>query len=314
MEKARPAQQLLDARGRTIIERRNQRKSTLAADTYHYLRTTTWSRVLGLFAAVFLLSNLFFAMILYLFHGHISNAHGFMDCFWFSVQSMGTIGYGYLAPEDTLTNTVVTVETFYSILLTALVTGLFFSRFSTPSARVLFAKTALISEHDGKRALQFRMANERTTAILEATVHCYVTRDEQLANGDLMRRVYDLPLRRTTSPVFALSFLATHSIDEASPLFGCTSGSIQAQNINIIVTLTGIDDQLATSVHARYVYNWNDIQFDRSYVDMFITDPETGRRILDLGPMHDTMPVRPVRPVQPVQPVQPATTSSASPP
>ncbi len=313
MEKARPAQQLLDARGRTIIERRNQRKGTFATDAYHYLRTTTWPRVLGLFAAVFLLSNVVFATILYVGHGHISNAHGFMDCFWFSVQSMGTIGYGYLAPEDTLANTVVTVETFYSILLTALVTGLFFSRFSTPSARVLFAKIALISEHDGKRALQFRMANERTTAILEATVHCYVTRDEQLANGDLMRRVYDLRLRRTTSPVFALSFLATHDIDETSSLFGCTPESIRAQNINIIVTLTGIDDQLATSVHARYVYNWNDIQFDRSYVDMFITDPETGRRILDLGPMHDTIPVRPVQPVQPVQPA-PATASSASPP
>lgn len=292
MEKARPAQQLLDARGRTLIERRNQRKSTLADDSYHYLRTTSWSRVLALFAAIFVLSNLFFAAILYFGHGAISNAHGFMDCFWFSVQSMGTIGYGYLAPEGWLTNTVVTFETFYSMLLTALVTGLFFSRFSTPSARVLFAKTALISEHDGKRALQFRMANERTTAILEATVHAYVTRDEMLANGDQMRRVYDLSLRRTTSPVFALSFLAIHAIDEHSPLFGCTAEQVQLNNINIIVTLTGIDDQLATNVHARYVYNWNDLQFDRSYVDLFVLDPVTGRRILDLGPMHDTVPVR----------------------
>jgi inward rectifier potassium channel len=291
--KERPAQQLLDARGRTLIERRNQRKSTLADDSYHYLRTTTWPRVLGLFAAVFLLSNLFFAAVLYVGHGEISNAHGFLDYFWFSVQSMGTIGYGYLAPEGTLTNTVVTIETFYSILLTALVTGLFFSRFSTPSARVLFANIALISEHDGKRSLQFRMANERTTAILEATVHAYITRDEELANGDRMRRVYDLPLRRTTSPVFALSFLATHHIDEASPLFGCTPESTQAQNINVIVTLTGIDDQLATSVHARYVYNWNDIQFDRSYADLFIVDPVSGKRVLDLGPMHDTVAVRP---------------------
>ncbi|CAN5257753.1 hypothetical protein BH11MYX1_BH11MYX1_31640 [soil metagenome] len=301
MEKPRPAQQLLDARGRTLIERRNQRRGTLAADSYHYLRTTSWPRVLGLFAAVFVLSNMFFAAILYFGHGAISNAHGFMDCFWFSVQSMGTIGYGYLAPEGTLANTVVTIETFYSILLTALVTGLFFSRFSTPSARVLFAKTALISDHDGKRSLQFRMANERTTAILEATVHAYVTRDEQLANGDRMRRVHDLILRRATSPVFALSFLAIHVIDEQSPLFGCTPLQVQDQNINIIVTVVGIDDQLATSVHARFVYNWNDLEFDRSYVDLFTLDPETGKRFLDLGPMHDTLPVR-------------AATSSASPP
>ncbi len=296
MEKPRPAQQLLDARGRTLIERRNQRRSTLADDAYHLLRTTTWPRALGLFAAVFVVSNLIFATVLYVGHGNISNAHGFMDCFWFSVQSMGTIGYGYLAPEDTLTNTVVTIETFYSILLTALVTGLFFSRFSTPSARVLFAKVALISEHDGKRSLQLRMANERTTAIVEATVHCYVTREERLANGEMMRRVYDLPLRRATSPVFALSFLATHIIDGKSELLGCTPESVQAQNINIIVTVTGIDDQLATNVHARYVYNWNDVLFDRSFADMFQSDPVTGKRYLDLGPMHDTIPVRTATP------------------
>ncbi len=301
MTPPRPVQPLLDARGRPNIERRNQRKSTLADDAYHLLRTTTWRRVLGLFAAVFLLSNVVFASILYFGHGEITNAHGFLDYFWFSVQSMGTIGYGYLAPEGILTNTVVTIETFYSILLTALVTGLFFSRFSTPSARVLFAKTALISEHDGKRALQFRMANERTTAIVEATVHCYLMRDDVLANGDVMRRVYDLPLRRATSPVFALSFLATHLIDETSGLFGSTAETVKAQNVNIIVTVTGIDDQLATNVHSRYVYNWNDLQFDRSYVDMFRLDPETGQRILDLAPMHDTLPV------------QPAVTSSASP-
>jgi len=288
---ARPIQQLLDARGRTLIERRNTRRSTLADDAYHLLRTISWVRALVIFAAVFLGSNLLFAAILYFGHAQIDHATGFADCFWFSIQSMGTIGYGYLAPQDTLANTIVTIETFYSILLTALVTGMFFSRFSTPSARVLFAKVALIGEHDGQRVLQFRMANERTTAIVEATVHAYLTRDEKLKHGESMRRVYDLKLRRSTSPVFALSFLVVHVIDEESPLYGITPETLRDQLANIVVTFIGIDDQLATNVHARYVWSVDDILFDRRYADMFKLD-ENGKRYIDLAPLHDTYPIQ----------------------
>ncbi|MEO6774004.1 MAG: ion channel [Kofleriaceae bacterium] len=290
MAKPKPVLQLLDARGRTMIERRNTRASTLADDAYHLLRTASWQRALLLFAAVFLGSNLVFALVLYLGHAKIDHSTGFVDCFWFSIQSMGTIGYGYLAPEDTLANTVVTIETFYSILLTALVTGMFFARFSTPSARVVFAKVALIGEHDGQRVLQFRMANERTTAIVEATVHAYLTRDEKLAHGESMRRVYDLKLRRSTSPVFALSFLVVHVIDDESPLFNVTPERLREQLSNIVVTVTGIDDQLATNVHARYVWSVDDILFDRRYAELFKLD-EHGKRYLDLGPLHDSYPI-----------------------
>jgi len=273
-----------------MMRRRGARPTSLADDAYHLLRTASWPRVLLLFAAVFLGSNLVFAAVLWLGHAQITNATGFADDFWFSVQSMGTIGYGYLAPENTLANTVVTIETFYSILLTALVTGIFFARFSTPRSRVLFSKVALISEFDGQRVLQFRMANERTTAIVEATVHVYITRDEQLAHGESMRRVYDLKLRRSTSPVFALSFLVVHPIDTDSPLYGVTPESLRATNTNVVVTFTGIDDQLATSVHSRYVWSVDDILFDRRFAELFKVD-EAGKRYLDLGPMHDTVPL-----------------------
>lgn len=287
---AKPTQALIDARGRTLIERRGSRKTSLADDAYHLLRTTTWPRIFALFALVFVSSNLLFAVVLWLGHAKISNATGFPDDFWFSVQSMGTIGYGYLAPEDTLSNSVVTIETLYSILLTALVTGIIFARFSTPRSRVLFARVALITDFDGQRTLQFRMANERTTAIVEATVHAYITRDEKLAHGESMRRVYDLKLRRSTSPVFALSFLVVHPIDEQSPLFGITPETLRAQNTNVVVTVTGIDDQLATAVHSRYVWSVDDILFDRRYAELFKLD-ESGKRYLDLGPMHDTIPL-----------------------
>lgn len=285
--------QLLDARGRTIIERRGVRPSSIADDAYHLLRTMSWQRALGLFVLLFLVSNFVFAAILYFGHAKIANSTGFVDCYWFSVQSMGTIGYGYLFPEDDLANLIVTFETIYSILLTALVTGMFFARFSTPSARVMFSRVALIGDHDGQRVLQFRMANERTTAIVEATVHVYITREEQLKSGETMRRVYDLKLRRQTTPVFALSFLVVHPIDEESPLNGITPETLAKGAINVIVTFTGIDDQLATNVHARYVWGTEDIRFDHRFADLFKVDQDTGARYLDLAPMHDTEPLAP---------------------
>ena len=287
--KPKQAQQLLDARGRLIIERRGIKRASLADDAYHLLRTATWTRILLLFGALFVVSNLLFGAILYFGGADIANAHGFLDCFWFSVQTMGTIGYGVLAPNDRLTNTIVTIESFYSIILTALITGVFFSRFSTPSARVMFSKVAIIADHDGQRVLQFRMANERTTAIVEATVRLYMTREERLRDGEIMRRVHDLHLRRATSPVFALSFLAVHVIDDKSPLYGVSAVQLRESGANFIVTFTGIDDQLATNVHARYVWSWNDITYDHKFVDLIKTDPETGRRYLDLAPMHDTV-------------------------
>ena len=111
------------------------------------------------------------------------------------------------------------------------------------------------------------------------------------ANGEMMRKVSDLALRRNTSPVFALPFLVTHSIDEASPLFKSNTPSLRESNANLIVTFTGIDDSLAQTVHSRYLWTWNDIEFDRRFVDVLKLD-DKGKRFLDLAPFHETEPVR----------------------
>jgi inward rectifier potassium channel len=281
---------LVDARGRSLIARRGARASSLRTDAYHFLRTASWTRLLLLFTGLFLLVNLAFAVLLDAGGAEIMNAHGLLDDFWFSVQTMGTIGYGYLAPVDKLANIVVTAESFFSILFTAFITGTVFARFSTPSVRIIYSNVMVIHDAHGHRSLQFRMANERETAIVEATIHVYLTREERLPGGDTMRRVYDLPLRRTTTPVFALSFLASHTIDDTSPLRDATPENLKATATNIVVTFTGIDDRLATTVHSRFVWSAEDILFDRKFVDLFRVD-ERGGRYLDLGPIHDTVAV-----------------------
>lgn len=299
---------MFDARGRVLIERRNvpdpRSISALGSDAYHYLRTASWTRITLIFAAGYLLANLVFAAILYLGHADITNAHGFADDYWFSIQTMATIGYGVLSPNDTLANVIVTIESFFGIVLTALVTGVFFARFSTPSARVLFSKVAIIAPYAGKPTLMFRMANARSTAILEANIRVYVTRDEAVPGEGRTRRIHDLPLRRTNSPIFNLSWTAFHVIDETSPLHDVAADHMRANGMNIIITFTGTDDRLAASVHARYAYSADDIVFDHRFVDIFKMDA-SGMRYLDFAPFHDTEPLLPAA-AKVIEPEDPA--------
>lgn len=287
-------QVMFDARGRSLVERRGLESSlgaSIANDAYHLMRSASWLAVTATFFAVFIAINVIFALILYFGGGQVTNAHGFVDDFWFSVQTLGTIGYGGMTPTDTLANTVVTIESFVGMVLTALITGVFFARFSTPTARVIFSHVAIIANHDGKRALMFRMANARVTAIVEATIRVYVTRDETLASGESVRRIYDLALRRATSPIFNLSWVAYHDIDPGSPLDAVSAADMRARGMNIIVTFQGIDDRLAQTVHTRYAYNPDDLRIDHRFVDIFKTDAETGKRYLDFTAFHDTAPI-----------------------
>jgi inward rectifier potassium channel len=278
-----------------MIERRGVPRSfaTIFGDLYHFLRTSTWTRIWLLFGGVFLVANLVFAAILYVGHAKITQADGFVDDFWFSVQTMGTIGYGVLSPADTLANVIVTLECFVGIALTALITGVVFSRFATAEARVIFSQSAVVHMFDGKRTLLFRMCNARATAIVEATVHVYLSRDETTVEGDRVRRIHDLELRRNNTPVFALSWSVYHVLDESSPLFDATAESFNGSTNSIIVTFQGIDDRLAATIHTRYVYNADDVQFDRKFADIIKLDPDTKVRYLDFEQFHATEPIAP---------------------
>jgi inward rectifier potassium channel len=291
----RPVQPFFDKQGRVVVERRGLPRDLgggLAKDAYHFLVTSTWTRLMLYLVVFWIVVNLLFASVLYFGGAEILNARdgSFLDRFWFSVETMATIGYGYMVPRDALAHTVVTFESLTGIVIGAMVTGLFFSKFSRPNAKVLFSRVAVIAEHEGARTLMIRMANARSTAIVEATARLTMTRDEQLAGGDRFRRVVDLPLRRTTSPVFALSWTIFHVIDAHSPLHGLTPADLAGGLTNLVVTFTGIDDSLAAAVHTRASYSHTDLRYDERFVDILIDDPD-GRRYLDFTHFHDTRPV-----------------------
>lgn len=285
-------QPFFDARGRLLLERRGLRRelgSTLANDAYHFLRTTTWWRITLLFAAMFAGLNALFAL-LYWWDGSVANTNGYLDCYWFSVQTIATIGYGGMTPASTFANVIVAVESFIGIGFTALATGVFFARFATPSARVIFSNVAIICDYEGTRTLMFRLANARATAITEATIRLYLSRDEVTAAGERVRRIHDLAVRRNVSPVFALSWTVYHPLDTASPLHGLTTETMNETDWNLIVTFQGIDDRLAATVHTRWHYDASEIEFDHRFVDIIKRDPD-GTRYLDFTDFHATEPL-----------------------
>ncbi len=259
-------------------------------DLYHRTLTIGWPNFLALGLAVYLLINLAFAALYLLQPGSISHARPgtFSDAFFFSVETIATIGYGVMSPATTYANLLMTVESALGLLLVALTTGLVFARFSRPTARVLFSRVAVIGRYNGKPALTVRLANQRQNQLLAAQVAITLVRDERTEEGSLLRRFYDLKLVRDRSPVFALTFTVIHEIDQSSPLFGATRERLAAHNAELVVTTSGIDETLVQPVHARTSYLPHEILWNSRFVDI-IGWTEDGRRAIDYHRFHDTV-------------------------
>ena len=258
-------------------------------DNYHSALTVSWWGFLLITAMAYLALNLLFASLYLAQHGSIANVPDldFADAFFFSVQTMATIGYGQLVPLTIYANILVTIEALIGMLFIALTTGLVFARFSRPTARILFSKVAVIGNYDGVRTLFVRAGNERQNQILRADVSMHFLRTEISREGATMRRFYDMKLARDRTPLFGLTFLMMHVIDESSPLFGLTAESCAMIDGEIVVTISGLDETMSQTIHARTSYAAAEIRWDHRFVDIFgFTDD--GRRAIDFGRFHDT--------------------------
>ena len=280
-----------DGKAREIEVRNRPRDGVI--DLYYRLMTLHWWQfalgAIGLYAAI----NLLFGLLYWLDpHGLIGARPGsFADSFNFSVETLGTIGYGAISPRGAWANALVAVEAFLNIAVTALGTGLIFARVSRPTARVMFAKHALITTLDGRRVLMFRAANQRDNQILEADVSVSLARSRITAEGIALRQLIDLPLQRQRQPLFALSWTVVHPIDEASPLNGATPASLRADKAEIIVVMGGTDSTVVSRVHARHSYTPDEIEWDRYYEDVIFPE-ESGRWVIDYDRFHRVRPRR----------------------
>jgi inward rectifier potassium channel len=258
------------------------------ADLYHgFLSIPMWGLILALLAVYFGL-NLIFAGLYLIDPGGVANlkAGDFAGAFFFSVQTISTVGYGILAPTSVYANVIVTLECFVGLMLAAITTGAVIGRFSKPTARLMFSQVATITPFDGVPHLMFRVINERTNRILEAEVIMTIARQDVTTEGRTWRRLQDLVAVRQRSPLLALSWTIMHRVDETSPLFGATQESLIAEAAEIVAVVSGVDDIFAQRVHARYAYRPEDIIWDKEFENVLSVEPN-GRWVLDYRKFHD---------------------------
>jgi inward rectifier potassium channel len=266
----------------------------LLDDLYHGLLDAPWGRFLGMIVGFYFGINLVFA-ILYLLGGDcIAGAHpgSFVDAYFFSVQTFSTIGYGVMAPKTTYASLVVTLEAFVGLLGVAMSTGLMFSKFARPSARVLFSDRMVIARRNGKTTLTLRVANERGNDVIEASMRVVVLKAETTAEGEKMRRFHDLKLTRNQTPLFTVTWMVFHEVDAESPLFGETERSVIDGKMRFIVTLTGLDATFSSTIHARKLYEADQIVWGGRFADI-LSNTEDGQLVVDYSKFHAVEPLPP---------------------
>lgn len=248
--------------------------------------------LMGVLSLAYLLTNVLFALL------YMSQSEGigsseegdFVDAFAFSVQTLSTIGYGTLAPRTGMAHTLVTLESMAGLIGTAIATGLVFTKFAQPRAKVLFSNHMVVQRRNAKPVLSFRLGNARGNEIIEASLRVSVLMPEVTLEGEHMRRLVDLQLLRSTTPMFAMTWTVVHEIDEQSPLHGRDAASFHADGLRFIVSFTGIDATFSQTVHARHIYDHGDVRWGHRFVDI-VDNAEDGRLRVDYQRFHDTVPV-----------------------
>lgn len=273
-------QRLLNRDGSFNVERRGL-PFWSSFSAYHAMLTMPWWQFFGISAATYFLANAFFALV-YLACGPNSlggllgsetvgvESHPYLRAFFFSVQTLSTIGYGHIVPIGTAANTVVAIEAVVGLFGFAIVTGLLFARFARPTAKILFSSHALIAPYENISALEFRVANARSNELIEVTAKVLLSRFEEI-DGTRTRRYYPLSLERPGVVFLPLTWTVVHPIDEKSPLFGETAETLKAIQAEFLVLLSGFDETFSTIVHTRTSYVPEEVKWGYRFANAFLS-------------------------------------------
>lgn len=286
----RRSQRLMDGGGRANIRRIGD--GPIRRDLYHWLLNTPMHKFAVALVGGYLGLNMVFALAYLACGDAIANARpgNLEDAFFFSVQTMATIGYGRMEPIGLAANLLVTFEAGIGLFGIAVASGLMFARFTRPNAGVRFSSKVTISEFDGRRMLMLRLANRRDDGIHEARLHLTLLRDEVTREGIEIRRLHDLHLERSSSPTFALSWTVMHPITPDSPLYGKTHDDLVAEDALIVAVFAGHHSGFSQEVHARAAFGPAAIAWNARYHDVFVEMPD-GQWALDFTKFDDVVPV-----------------------
>jgi len=264
---------------------------------YQWLLRISWPQFLifialyymcvnALFAGAFLLCG---ADALQTSTGQFAN-QPFYRAFFFSVDTFATIGYGNIYPVGVPANFLVSLEALLSIVSVALATGVMFARFSLPSAHIVYSRNAVVAPYRGRTALEFRIANARSSQLIDVQIQAILTKIEPTSNGSTVRKFYELPLERQRVVFFPLSWTVVHPIDANSPMWGLTHQDLLKAEAELLVLLIATDETISATVHSRSSYEADEIVWGARFANMFLRDESEGIIGMNLDRIHDIEP------------------------
>jgi inward rectifier potassium channel len=265
-------------------------------NVYHALLSMSWVKYQVIIIIYYFATNLLFAAA-YLLCGpdalHGSQAttpvEKFLEAFFFSVQTLATIGYGKISPNGLIPNILVTIEALVGLLGFALITGLLFARFSRPSAKILYSNNALIAPYGNGTAFEFRIVNERSNQLIEVAATVVLSRIETIDGGS-KRKFYPLTLEREKVMFLPLHWVIVHPITESSPLFGISKDKLDASDAEFLILLTGVDETFSQTVHSRSSYKYHEVVWGVKFSDMYQPTNGESRISIDLNKIHGYEP------------------------
>jgi len=257
-------------------------------DTYTRLVTMSWTRFFIVILIAYLIVNTLFA-VLYNVIGieHLNGANGltlrdqFFDAFFFSAQTISTVGYGHISPQGFLTSCVAALESMLGLLAFALATGLLYGRFSRPTSKINFSKKMVIAPYENGKGLMCRLVNLRRNQLIEIEAQMVMSYNETVG-GKPTRKFYPLNLERSKISILSLNWTLVHPITEESPLFEKTLEELKLAEVEVIVILKAFDDTFSQTIHTRTSYQDEDIEMNARFEKMFYHNEE-GQTVLDYG-------------------------------
>lgn len=262
---------------------------------YNRLITMSWVQFLGWILLFYLVENVMFATI-YLLAGaqNLVGAddavfHGpFWKAFFFSAQTLTTVGYGHIAPNSFLTSAIAAFESMLGLLAFALATGLLYGRFSRPVAHIRFSKRSVFAPYLDVNGWMFRIINARANQLIDVQVEVSLSRLETKPDGTRYRRYYGLNLERSKVNFFPTNWTLVHPITTESPLHGCTPEDLAESDAEFLILLRAMDDTFSQVVHSRYSYRYDEVLWGQKFGPMF-DGSQTGMVTVDLNGLDDTV-------------------------
>jgi inward rectifier potassium channel len=260
---------------------------------YHTLVTLSWTKFNTIILIAYLIINLLFACVYYFVIGvdqlggmqTSTEHHKFLEAFFFSAQTITTVGYGRISPSGVTASAVAALESLFGLLSFALATGLLYGRFSRPTAKIIFSNNSLIAPFKEGKAFMFKIANARTNPLIEIEASMFVAYDETV-NDKSTRRFQSLKLEISKISFLALSWTIVHPIDEDSPLNAISEEDLKSMNAEFFILIKAVDDTYAQQVHARSSYRSEDVVWNAKFRNI-IEQTQEGKMAIDINRIHE---------------------------